>query len=290
MKTDRKTILGLACLAALVIGLGCCWAPTPALATAAPWNSLDAIDGQTPSPNSLDGVGAGWARSEDFDFRYIASTIGDSLTDSEHLQGVFYSRLNDPGFPFRSIPGPTQVYRHGLPGGETGSILNMVRQQDLGAGEGANFVVIMAGTNDIDYSRGAPLAELATAMVANVQAIVDDVLGGNHDPAVRPSVIVSGMPPYLDPDLTAEAKYYNNLLRTTLKRVDVFTDATWWDLYDPSTGAAARDLMDDFKHPNGDGMYRIAENWFEGVDSLFNPKRFSQDAHIYKMDYYHQLH
>ncbi len=267
-----------ACLAALalILVLG---APAAALAYANAGQTLDASDG----------MGLNLAREQDA-YSYLCSTIGDSLTDSNQLQGIFYSRLNDPGFVYRSIPGGTQVVRHGMPGGTTGSILPVVRSEDWGAGEGANFVMIMAGTNDLDYNQGDKIEDLAAAMVSNIQAMVDDVLGGNHDPAVRPSVIVSGVPAFLDPTLTARAKYYNNLLRTSLKRVDVFTDAAWWDLYDSSTGAASRDLMDDLKHPNGDGFYRIAEDWFEGVDAMYNPKRFSAENHLYKGDWYRQLY
>ena len=282
MKHSRK----LACLvlAASLLALGLAAAPARALA---PADNLNAPDLFGPSPSS-GGLGAGWVRAEGY--RYMLSAIGDSLTDNGTLHGVFYERLNDPGFAFRSIPGSTGVYWHGLPGAETGDILNNVRSRDLGAGEGVDFVVIMAGTNDIDYSGGEPIETLAKAMVSNMQAIVDDVLGGNHDPNVRPAVIVSGMPPYLDPTQTARAKYYNELLRSTLKRVDVITDASWWDLYNAGTGTAEGWMMDDNKHPNQHGMYRIAENWFEGVDALFNPTRFSAANHLYKGDWYFQRH
>jgi|GEM_PF-6219764 len=223
------------------------------------------------------------------DYRFLCSAIGDSLTDSSPLQNIFYSRLNDPGYSmFRSIPGGTRVNFHGNPGGTTGSILPATQSRGWGAGEGANFVVIMVGTNDLDYNQGDAIEDLAAAMVSNVQAIVDSALGGISDPNQRPAIVVSGVPAYLDATLTSRAKYYNEQLRTRLDRVDIFTDGAWWDLYDSGTGAAASWLMEDLKHPNGDGFYRIAEDWFKGVDALYDPSRIETDPHIYRMPWYFQ--
>lgn len=239
------------------------------------------------SPDTYGG-GTGALR-DDIDYRYTVSTIGDSLTTSDRLQSVLYDRLNNPNFTFRSIPGNTQVLEHGMPGGTTGSILAAAQSRDLGYGEDANFVIIMADTNDIDYSRHDNIQDLATAMVSNIQAMVDSVLGGQTDPSTRPAVIVMGIPCYTDSDWTSRAKVYKDMLHSSLKHIDVFSDANWYDLYDSGSKAANTSFMEDVKHPNGDGYYRIAENWFEGVDALFNPARFSQkDSHLYKGDWYFQ--
>ncbi|MFH1058833.1 MAG: SGNH/GDSL hydrolase family protein [Pseudomonadota bacterium] len=251
-----------------------------------PVNLLDQADGIGGVSYAVDGGSVGWALDDTDGYQFICSSIGDSLTENSNPQGTFYSRLNDPGYIYRSIPGYTQVYKHGLPGGTTASILNLVESRDYGAGEGANFVVIMAGTNDIDYNRGDSKEALADALVANVQAIVDSVLGGISDPNLRPAVIVSGIPPYLDADLTAKAKYYNEQLRTRLDKVDIFSDANFWDLYDAGSGTADSGLMSDNKHPNSDGFYRVGENWFEAVDALYNEKRINSSNHIYKGAWY----
>lgn len=275
MKNAAKT-LAPACLLALGLILAA------GAALAADSLQYSPFDGTIPN---IQGQGVAYADDE---YRFLCSAIGDSLTDSPQLQGVFYSRLNDPGYSFRSIPGGTRVSFHGNPGGTTGSILPLVQGNDWGAGEGANFVVIMVGTNDLDYNQGDAIEDLAAAMVSNVQAMVDSALGGISDPNQRPAIIVSGVPAYLDANLTARAKYYNEQLRTKLDRVDIFTDGAWWDLYDSGTGAAASWLMEDFKHPNGDGFYRIAEDWFKGVDALYNASRIGSDSHIYRMPWYFQ--
>ncbi|MFH1033498.1 MAG: SGNH/GDSL hydrolase family protein [Pseudomonadota bacterium] len=255
------------------------WAGLP---LSSPWDGLDA------SGLSISGGGTGYALREDIEARFTASTIGDSLTDNSVLQNVFFDRLNNSEFTYRSIPGGTNVIRHGMPGGTTGSILDAVENRDWGYGEGANFVVIMAGTNDIDYNRHDNIADLAAAMVSNVQAIVDNILGGQSDANTRPAVVVMGIPCYLDTDWTERAKTYNNLLRSSLKHIDIFSDANWYDLYDSNSKTASGSLMEDIKHPNGDGFYRIAENWFEAVDALYDPKRISANNHVYKGDWYFQ--
>lgn len=267
--------------AALLFCLVLCAAPAWAGISLSPWDNLD------PSGQPNANGGAGYLR-EDIEKRFTASAIGDSLTANSVLRNVFYDRLNNSEFTFRSIPGGTEVLNHGLPGGTTGSILDAVWARDYGYGEGANFVVIMAGTNDIDYSRHDNINDLATAMVANVQEMVYSVLGGQSDRNTRPAVIVMGIPPYTDPDWTARAKVYNDLLRTSLKHIDVFSDANWYDLYDGNAKTALGSLMEDEKHPNDDGMYRIAENWFEAVDALYNPNRISAANHVYKGDWYVQ--
>lgn len=267
--------------AALLLGLVLCSAPAWAGTAFSPWDNLDTS--LQPDTNG----GAGYLR-EDIELRYTASTIGDSLTTSSVLQNVFFDRLNNSEFTYRSIPGGTSVLKHGLPGGTTGSILEAVWARDWGYGEGANFVVIMAGTNDIDYNRHDNINDLANAMLANVQEMVYSVLGGQSDPNNRPAVIVMGIPPFGDSDWTARAKVYNDLLHSSLKHVDIFSDANWYDLYDSNSKTAMGSLMEDEKHPNDDGMYRIAENWFEAVDALYNPNRISADNHVYKGDWYVQ--
>lgn len=283
--SNRKAFRLAVVMAALC---GLVLAASPAAAGRA-LEALDQANGLGGLSYSIGGVGngaVGWAMDDTEGYQFTCSTIGDSLTDSPHLQGIFYSRLNDPGFAFRSIPGYTQVYRHGLPGGTTASILNLTVSRDYGAGEGANFVVIMAGTNDIDYERGASKEALADAMVHNVQSIVDSVLGGVSDRNLRPAVIVSGVPPYLSGTLSDTAKYYNEQLRTRLDKIDIFTDANFWDLYDAGSGAADRSLMSDNKHPNYNGFYRMGENWFEAVDALYDETRIKDENHIYKGMWY----
>ncbi|MBI5523578.1 MAG: SGNH/GDSL hydrolase family protein [Desulfarculus sp.] len=267
--------------AALLCCLVLCSAPAWAGTSLSPWDNL----GTSLQPD-LNG-GAGYLR-EDIEKRFTASAIGDSLTANSVLRNVFYDRLNNSEFTYRSIPGGTEVLNHGLPGGTTASIFNSAWAGDWGAGEGANFVVIMAGTNDIDYNRGDDINALANAMVANVQDLVYSVLGGQTDPNSRPSVIVMGIPCYIDADRTARAKVYNDKLRSSLKHIEIFSDANWYDTYDANDKTALYSLMEDDKHPNDDGMYRIAENWFEAVDALYNPKRISADNHVYKGDWYVQ--
>lgn len=267
-------------LAALFILLAL--TPAPAQAGAAGlWDQLDTS--LQPDANG----GAGYVLREDIAKRFTLSAIGDSLTDNNVLKDVLYDRLNNADFPFRSIPGGTTIRRHPTNGGTTDSILGRVWSGNWGAGEGADFVLIMAGTNDLDYY-GGDATQLATTMVSNVQEMVYSVLGGQTDPATRPAVIVMGIPCYLDQELTSRAKIYNNLLRSSLQHVDIVSDANWYDLYDANTGAAQDWLMDDFKHPNNDGMYRVAENWFEAIDALYNPTRISDDSHIFKGDWYFQ--
>jgi lysophospholipase L1-like esterase len=280
MISHRKTSrlpLWAALLCCLALMAAPAWAGTPA---SNPWGQLDATG--LPSTNG----NTGYALHEDIEARFTASTIGDSLTDNSVLQNVFFDRLNNSEFIYRSIPGGTNVIRHGMPGGTTGSILDAVENRDWGYGEGANFVVIMAGTNDIDYNRHDNISDLAPAMVSNVQAIVDNILGGQSDPNNRPAVIVMGIPCYTDADWTARAKTYNDLLRSSLKHIDIFSDANWYDLYDSNSKTALGSLMEDVKHPNDDGFYRIAENWFEAVDALYDPKRISAANHVYKGDWY----
>ena len=277
---SKRIIPWAALLLGLLLGSAPAWAGVP-LSTN-PWDQL--YSSSLPSS----GGDTGYALREDIGVRFLASAIGDSLTDNGVLHNIFTDRANNSDFVFRSIPGGTEVNWHGLPGGTTGSILDATVSHDWGAGEGANFVIIMAGTNDIDYSRHDDIKDLAPAMVSNVQAIVDSVLGGQTDPNSRPAVIVMGIPCYLDSDWTAKAKTYNDLLRSSLKHVDIFSDANWYDLYDSGTKAASTSFMEDIKHPNGDGFYRIAENWFEAMDALYDPKRISAENHVYKGDWYFQ--
>lgn len=280
-----KKALGYLAVMMLICGLALTASPA---AAGRPADLLDQASGQGAvySYSITSGDSVGWALDDTDGYQFLCSSIGDSLTENHNPQGLFYSRLNDPGFAYRSIPGYTRVYNHGLPGGTTASILNLVESRDYGAGEGANFVVIMAGTNDIDYNRGDSKEDLANSLVANVQAIVDSVLGGISDASRRPAVIVSGIPPYLDADMTAKAKYYNEQLRARLDKVDIFSDANFWDLYDANSGTADSSLMSDNKHPNSDGFYRVGENWFEAVDALYNEKRINSTNHIYKGAWY----
>ena len=44
--------------------------------------------------------------------------------------------------------------------------------------------------------------------------------------------------------------------------------------------------MDDNKHPNSDGFYKVGEDMFNAVDTLFNPTRASASNHIYEMQWY----
>lgn len=220
--------------------------------------------------------------SFDLDYRFKLSTIGDSLTHNTHLQAVLSDRLNSPNYAFRSIPARTSIANHAQDGQGTAGILNAVISGNWGAGEGASFVTIMAGTNDIDHGVDV------TVMRDNVQAMIDSLLGSDYTQGVRPSIIVAAMPPYENTEQSARAKEYNDLLRTTLDKVDIFTDATFYDLYNESTGGAVQDFMQDNKHPNDDGAYRLAEDWFKAIDALYDPTRIETDPHIYKMNWYYQ--
>lgn len=85
-----------------------------------------------------------------------------------------------------------------------------------------------------------------------------------------------GIPCYMYSDWTSRAKTYNELLCSSLKHIDIFSKANWYDLYDFNTKAASDAFMEDVKHPNSDGFYRT--------------KRISAENHVYKSDWYFQRH
>jgi lysophospholipase L1-like esterase len=223
------------------------------------------------------------------DNNYLCSVVGDSHTANTYTQSILNQRFQED-YAFRSIDGITQVNYHDWSGQRTSAIADaVVNSGRYGAAEGADFVIIMCGTNNVDYDRWLSAEELADIMVNDYQRIIDSVLGDNYDVDVRPRIIVSGILPFLDSSLTEKAEYINDALRTRLDKYDVFTNANWYDLVESTQEYANPDLFRDNKHPNDLGAYIVAENWFEGVDALFDYRRIIDNPYIYRGPWYAYL-
>ena len=188
-------------LAALAVALLALALPSLAWASSNPPLTVLTSSSQYINSQQLDNLGINYdvvKASAPQTNSYLLSAIGDSLITFPDLQSSLDGHLNDPSFQFRSIPGTTQINFNGLPGATSDQILNMVNDQNLGAGEGANFVVIMCGTNDIDYTGLTP-QQLAPQVASNIQGIIDSALGGNTDRNARPAIVVMGVPGYRTP-------------------------------------------------------------------------------------------
>jgi lysophospholipase L1-like esterase len=216
---------------------------------------------------------------------YLVSTIGDSYMDNSHIRGVFSDRLQGD-YAFRSIPGTSTVNFHGYAGQRLGSIYSRANGDNVGYSEGADFVLIQGGTNDINLDRDVGLDELVDRMIDDLQRIIDIVYDGNYDPNTRPAIIVSAIPPMLDPSLTDKSQALAERIINSLDKVDIFTTANFWELYDAGSDAANSIYMQDNIHTNDDGSYRVAENWFEAIDALYDPTRIENDPYIYTGNWY----
>lgn len=85
----------------------------------------------------------------------------------------------------------------------------------------------------------------------------------------HPQVIVSAMIPTQDVWDSLALSWYNNSLADDLTGVDLWFTDNWDDFYEGGTAKA--EYMSDNVHPNVSGYVVMAENWFEGLNTLIGP-------------------
>jgi lysophospholipase L1-like esterase len=177
------------------------------------------------------------------------------------------------------------VYDDGLPGYKAQDIYVYSAVHGW-KNQGADIVLIMAGTNDLVQAGNKDPQSYINSVVSAVQRIVDYYTFDNSDS--RPKVIVSAIPPSTNSGITSLASTYNKELENALKGygVDIFMTSNWVDFLDTSTGTAKSSMYSDYLHPTQDGYYAMAENFFDAIRALYNPDYFKTDTTLHKMPDY----
>jgi lysophospholipase L1-like esterase len=221
---------------------------------------------------------------------HLVSAIGDDLTEAMYMQDVLRERLGHP-LGFSSPATESKLSAHGMSGSYIGNIQDQVISQNWGDGEGAEYVLVMAGLNDMVWGQqnGADPAGHAAEVVSQVQGIINEASGGDPNNPNRPRVIVSALPPSQDAGLNQHIQAYNQALASSLIGADLFIETNWYDIVDGQSGLAQGGLMTDFMLPNGDGYYRIAENWFEALGALRDPGIADNNPYIHRQSSYRQI-
>ena len=221
---------------------------------------------------------------------YKVALIGDSHAVNRHMLTVLQQRLDNPAAFECNIPGPNDFYAqtYGLEGRTTSGIWSAMSETNYGAG--ASVVLVMAGTNDLSSwyywdSSSISWEDQLNKMVSNMQKIVERIADPNSEG--RPRIVVAGVPPSLDANISSLAWDYNTALQAALTDyVDVFVQDNFNDLWNFDTNSVRTELMQDTMHPNNDGYYRIAENWLQGITALWDESIFTKYPGIIRMPDY----
>jgi lysophospholipase L1-like esterase len=202
----------------------------------------------------------------------VISCLGDSITE-----GIPYSGTE------KTYPARLQVMLDGAYGPDSHQVINhgvggwradQVRDHTQGWIEQDNpdYVLLLVGGNDLAQEANPfNVLEVIAQTVAEVQEIVNIVKAHTNPDGSHPQIIVSAMIPTQDVWESLALSWYNNSLANDLTGVDLWTTSNWDDFYDSSTGKAKPSLMADNVHPNAEGYTVMAENWFEGLNSLIGP-------------------
>jgi lysophospholipase L1-like esterase len=203
---------------------------------------------------------------------WVVSCLGDSITE-----GIPYSGTENT-YPARLQvtldtaygSGSYEVINHGVGGWRA----DQVRDHTQGWMEQDNpdYVLLLAGGNDLAQEANPfNVLQVIAQTVAEVQEIVNIVKAHTNPDGSHPQIIVSAMIPTQDVWESLALSWYNNSLASDLTGVDLWFTDNWDDFYDSSTGKAKPSLMADNVHPNVSGYIMMAENWFEGLNSLIGP-------------------
>lgn len=214
-------------------------------------------------------AGVGAAKSH-----YKISCIGDSLTENSYTRYL-------PGILSNNVSWSFDLYDNGRGGYTTLQILSEMQTQGW-MRQGPDFVLIMAGTNNMVHGQTTDPDVLARAVGNDLQNIVD-VASYPNSPG-RPRIIVSGIPPSTNGKINARVGVYNTWLRNNLSNVDVFTDANWHDFWNVNT--ANTDLMQDYLHPTDQGYEMMAQNFFEAIEAVWNEGLIDENPYLHKMPDY----
>jgi lysophospholipase L1-like esterase len=202
----------------------------------------------------------------------VVSCLGDSITE-----GIPYSGTENT-YPARLQAmldavygsGNFEVVNHGVGGWRA----DQVRDHSQGWMEEDNpdVVLLLVGGNDLAQEANPfNVLQVIAQTVAEVQEIVNIVKAHTNPDSSHPRIIVSAMIPTQDVWESLALSWYNTSLANDLTGVDLWTTSNWADFYDSGTGKAKSSLMADKVHPNVSGYTVMAENWFEGLDSLIGP-------------------
>ena len=221
---------------------------------------------------------------------YKVAYIGDSHGVNKYMLETLQTRLDNPATYACDIPGPYDFYvqTYGLGGYTTQGIWEAMEQANYAAG--ASVVLVMAGTNDLtnywyNHYDSISWENQLNNMVNNMKRIVERIADPNSEG--RPRIVVASAPPSLDANISALAMDYNAALQNALTDyVDVFVQDNFNDLWNYDTNSVRTELMRDNVHPNNDGNYRIAENWLQGITSLWDENIFTKYPGVIKMPDY----
>lgn len=202
---------------------------------------------------------------------YIFSCIGDSLTENNYTRFL-------PGIFDANASYQYTLYDNGRGGYTTSMILSEMQSQNW-MSQGPDFVLIMAGTNNMVHGQTTDPDVLAAQVGRELQQIVD-IASYPNSPG-RPRIIVSAIPPSTNGKINARAGVYNWWLRNNLHDVDIFTDANWHDFWNGTS--ANTDLMANYLHPTDEGYQMMAQNFYDAVDAVFNESLIDQNPYLHKM-------
>ncbi len=205
--------------------------------------------------------------------RYLVFCLGDDLSYGTYPDKL-KSMLSSPS----AYDYDFDVIAHVAPGRTASGLLSSMKN-DGWLQEDPNCVLIMVGTNDIlkTLYTESDVDKVARDAVAAVQEIVDYV--ASNTPSGRPTIIVSTIPPSLDPSITQRIDAFNLKIRSDIQGADGIVTDNWEDLYDPAIGEAKRVLMRTDMYPNVAGNWEIAENFYREILTLINPDLISDPNH-----------
>ncbi len=218
--------------------------------------------------------------------RYVTSLIGDSHAANNATRAALSERLNDPGAFGSAMAGPSDLRYHSLGGGRIAAVRDYVSDGGFGSREGADFVLLMAGTNDLVWLRntGADVDSTIDRMVADFKDLVNKIDDLRFEG--RPRIVVAATIPTTDARMNEWAMRFNERLLNELENVDLFLENLWYALWDESAGVARSDLMRDYIHPNDTGAFILGQEWFEGMKALFDGSIADSNPYIHKMPGY----
>ena len=206
--------------------------------------------------------------------RYLVFCLGDDLSYNTYPDKL-KSMLRSPS----AYDYDFDVIAHVAPGRTASGLLSSM-QNDNWLQDDPDCVLIMVGTNDIlkTLYTETDVDKVARDAVAAVQEIVDYV--ATNTPSGRPTIIVSTIPPSLDPTITQRIDAFNQKIRSEIQGADAIVHDNWEDLYDSSIGEAKRVLMRTDMYPNVAGNWEIAENFYREILTQINPDLIN-DSHHY---------
>ena len=281
MKSKRFGIVPMSILFALIICLYSTNAPAELL-DAEYYTTAELVEAST---SSTDYVEFGTRMASPDGRAFKVAMVGDSHAVNKFMLETLQYRLDDPGAFECNIPGKSYIQTYGLGGYTTQGIWEAMEQANYASG--ASVVLLMAGTNDLTlgYYNNYNWENQLNNMVSNMKKIVSRIADPNS--AGRPRIVVASAPPTLDANISARVQEYNTRLQNELTQyVDVFVQDNFNDLWNFDTNSVRSELMRDNVHPNNDGNYRIAENWLQGITSLWDENIFTKYPGVIKMPDY----